>query len=155
MADIGRRLRQYGGGFGPQAERAMFEIAQMLESYAKTHTGDTPRPGRWITRPGLGYRTKARVPDRTAPGGYRYPAHSNRVWRPPGIGWGDITGMLRKSIRGRLRKQPDRLSVELTANRQYAANLELLYNRRWAWMRKAVERNARRIAEHLRRYLEP
>lgn len=121
------------------------DIAHMLEAYAKTHTGKTPRPGRWISRPGLGYRKRARVRDATAPGGYRYPANSYKVWRPPGMGWGDVTGLLRKTIRARPGVRGDMVVVVLSANTPYAPNLELGRGGKWKWLGPAVLDNKQRI----------
>lgn len=128
------------------------EVADMLESYARTHTGDTYRPGRWITRPGLGVRKRGRVKNASAPGGYLYEAGSNRVWRPAGRGWGDVTGHLRKTIRGRVRRGgAHRIDVVLSANTPYAPTLELGHGGKWKWMRNAVMSNRRRIVQMLNR----
>lgn len=142
LGNIARQSRALDRNAGVAAR----EVADMLETYARTHTGDTERVGRWITRPGLGVRKRARGKSATAPGGFTYPANSNRVWRAPGRGWGDVTGHLRKTIRGQVRRGgAHRLDIILSANTPYAARLELGHGKRWEWLGPAVWKNKARI----------
>jgi len=134
--------------------QAAFEIAQMLESYAKTHTGKTPREGGWIRPPGMIARKRNAVPSATAPGGYVYPAGEARRWREGGLGWGDVTGHLRKSIRARVRAGGrHRVDIILSANTPYAPVLELGKGGRWKWLADAVKDNRRRIVDIVQRRL--
>lgn len=128
------------------------EVGDLIEGYARTHTGKGHRPGRWITRPGLSVRKHARVRDVGATGGYRYPANSNKVWRPPGAGWGDVTGHLRKTIKARVRSGVGRrVDIVLSANTPYAPRLELGHGGKYRWLGPAVMENRGRIVQIINR----
>jgi DNA-binding protein H-NS len=130
------------------------EIASVIENHAKTHTGDTLRAGRFIYKPGMKVRKKVRVKSTTAPGGYVYPAGTSKVWRPAGRGWGDVTGLTRKSLKARVRASGRHgVDIVLSANTPYAPALELGYNSKWAWMKNAVVRNRGKIVGILNRRL--
>ena len=130
------------------------EVADYLEGYAKTHTGTTMRKAGWIYPPGMVARKSNRVKSATAPGGYVYPKGKARRWREAGVGWGDVTGHLRKSIRARIRAHGRHgLDVILSANTPYAARVELGHGGKWKWLRPAVMTNRRRIVDVYNRHL--
>lgn len=130
------------------------EVADYLQGYAKTHTGKSPRKAGWIYPPGMATHGVNRVKSASAPGGYVYPKGQNRRWRQAGVGWGDVTGHLRKSIRARVRAHGrDGLDVILSANTPYAPKVELGYRGRWRWLAPAVMDNRRRIVQVYERRL--
>lgn len=129
------------------------EVGDYLEGYAKTHTGTTARPGKWITVPGAVKRTRNRGRSSTAPGGWIYPKGTARRWRGPGVGWGDVTGLTRKTIRGRVRRGAGVVYVVLSANTPYAPMLELAHGRKWQWLGPAVTTNKGRIVSIINRRL--
>lgn len=138
------------------AVAASRDIADYLEGYAKTHTGTTPRPARWIYPPGMTARKTNRVRSAAAPGGWAYPKGKARRWREAGVGWGDVTGHLRKSIRARVRPAGRHgLDVILSANTPYAPTLELGHEGKWRWLRPAVFGNRRKVVDILNRHMRP
>jgi hypothetical protein len=96
---------------------AMGEICALLENYAKTHHGNTPR-------------SEATV----------YPGAGVKRTRPGGEGWGDVTGNLTNSIHSYIAEvTPLVIEGVLTANMNYAVFVELARDGKWSWLWPAVE----------------
>ena len=113
--------------------RAGEEIGFLLENYAKTHPGTTPRAAGWIY-PGGGVK---------------------RRWRTGGVGWGDVTGATQQSTRGRISAETaEYVEVALSAGMDYDVFMELARQGKWAWLWPAVIANENNIKMILAANLE-
>lgn len=151
LSDLLRNLDRQGARFEQNAHEAGGAIAALVENYARSHHGETPRAAGWVYPGGGRFKTVRNMYHKAAPG---MAAHigrgrywkATRRWRPAGKGWGDVTGSLNRSTMAMVTSASRRqVVVTLSANTQYAPRLELGMGGKWRWLRPAVSKNKPRI----------